>query len=156
MICADNGEIAEITITGAYINYFWHELNDSAQDVAIDSAGVYNFTVYNKFNCFSTGYATITEASPPQVYLPTIFTPGAQTNNLMTVKGINFDQYDLKIFSRWGEIIFQTNDINDYWDGVWLNEPMPVGVYNWTVRYTGNSEEYYGPYFQKGIITIKR
>lgn len=156
LICADNGETADIAIEGSYTKCYWHELNDSSQTVGIDSAGIYNFSVFNKFNCPNQGVATITEACPPQLHLPTIFTPGAETNNWMIVKGMNVDQYDLKIFNRWGEIIFHTNDTDDYWDGNWRDEEMPIGVYNWSVRYTGNSVEYYGPYFVKGVITIKR
>ena len=40
----------------------------------------------------------------------------------MNIKGMNFGQYDLKIFSHWGEITFQTYEINDYWYEIWLNE----------------------------------
>lgn len=156
VICVDKGDLAEIEISGNYMKYYWAELDDSSKVVGIDSVGVYNFMVFNEYNCVKSGQATVTEACPPEIYVPTIFTPGGSENQLMIVAGINVNEYDLKIFNRWGEIIFQTNDMNEFWDGSYRNEEFPAGVYNWSIRYTGNTEEYYGPYLKKGIITLVR
>ena len=36
------------------------------------------------------------------------------------------------IFDRWGEVIWETHDVNSGWDGTYKGEPVPLGVYTWT------------------------
>ena len=41
----------------------------------------------------------------------------------------------MKIFNRWGEIIWETNDSKSTWDGTYNNLKCPDGVYTWVVRF---------------------
>jgi gliding motility-associated-like protein len=41
----------------------------------------------------------------------------------------------MKIFNRWGEIVFTTNDASIGWDGIYLGEPSPKGVYPYVITY---------------------
>ncbi len=43
-------------------------------------------------------------------------------------------EYQLQIFSRWGELMFQSNDIQKGWDGYYKNKLCPQGVYIWRVK----------------------
>lgn len=154
VICVQFGETADVEITGDYLKYYWVELNDSSKIANIDSGGVYNFLVLNEYNCTQTGVANVIEACPPKIHYPTIMNPNDPNNNRMVIYGENIETFDLKIFNRWGEVIYHTNDIEDWWDAKYRDELMNEGVYNWTINYTGNIEQYYGPYFIKGIITV--
>jgi gliding motility-associated-like protein len=60
------------------------------------------------------------------------------------------------IFNRWGEIIFESRSPDHHWDGIYRDEPMPVGVYAWIITYEGDSEEYRGPYKLEGSVTVVR
>ncbi len=42
------------------------------------------------------------------------------------------------------------------WDGTYREEPMPVGVYEWTIIYEGDTQKYQGPYTKKGSVTLVR
>ena len=57
-----------------------------------------------------------------------------------------FDPYafSLKIFNRWGEIIFETKDPKVGWDGTYLGSIVPQGVYTWTLQMKdkGSDEKY--------------
>jgi gliding motility-associated-like protein len=44
--------------------------------------------------------------------------------------------YDFSIFNRWGQLIYQTKDPMDAWDGKYLGKFVQTGAYNWTVNYT--------------------
>ncbi|MFN6947248.1 MAG: gliding motility-associated C-terminal domain-containing protein, partial [Cytophagaceae bacterium] len=66
-----------------------------------------------------------------------------------------FKNFEITIFSRWGEIIFYSNDRNNLWDGTYRGEPMPLGVYPYIITYEGE-EEYKGPYKLEGSITVIR
>ena len=50
----------------------------------------------------------------------------------------NIIEYDLKIFNRYGEMIFQTNDIEEAWDCTYKGERVLQGVYTWSVEYRHN------------------
>lgn len=43
-------------------------------------------------------------------------------------------EYQLQIFSRWGELLFQSNDVKKGWDGYYRDKLCPQGVYIWRVR----------------------
>jgi gliding motility-associated-like protein len=41
----------------------------------------------------------------------------------------------MRIFDRWGELIFESKDINQGWNGTYNGENSPDGVYVWKIRY---------------------
>ena len=47
-------------------------------------------------------------------------------------KGVQ--EYKLQIFNRWGELIFQSEDVNIGWDGYYRGELCKQDVYVWKVR----------------------
>lgn len=44
--------------------------------------------------------------------------------------------YDLAIFNRWGEQVFQTDDVNDLWDGLNAQNNVVPGVYFWVAAWS--------------------
>jgi len=85
-------------------------------------------------------------------YAPSAFTPdGDGLNDLFSVKGIGFntDEFQCYIFSRWGEVIFHSDDINFSWDGTVKDSKniAPEGVYTWAVfvkDFNGEMKKYFG------------
>lgn len=70
------------------------------------------------------------------IYVPSAFSPdGDGINDVFTVKGINIKEVDIKIFDRWGELIFHTNELSQGWDGTYRNRAAPFGVYEIQVNY---------------------
>jgi PKD repeat protein len=61
--------------------------------------------------------------------------------------------YQLKIFSRLGILVFETNDINIGWDGYFKGQLSKAGVYIWKVRGTFRNGE---PFIKTGDVTILR
>lgn len=69
--------------------------------------------------------------------LPTGFTPnGDGTNDIVAIiKYLNIDELlDFSIYDRWGERVYQTNDIRGEWDGTFKGEPLPISTYTWTIE----------------------
>ena len=83
--------------------------------------------------------------------IPTIFTPNGDDFNEqfdipMLPIGNCFGQFDkVTIFSRWGDTVFESDQIDFIWDG--LN--VPNGVYYWVVTYTNGASF-------KGFVTVFR
>lgn len=72
------------------------------------------------------------------LFYPTAFTPdgvGPVQNETFTVFGQYIVKMELKIFDRWGSMIFFT-DTNKVWDGSQSGRPMPEGTYVWIANLT--------------------
>ena len=70
-------------------------------------------------------------------YIPNSFIPSSiiGDNTVFKGYGTGVKEYELKVFSRWGALIFETNNIDDYWDGTYQDSGnnCPVGIYTYTV-----------------------
>ena len=63
---------------------------------------------------------------------PTAFTPNNDGENEIVyayVKGIDLNTFSFKIFNRWGEIVFETNDPNIGWDGTNDGKQLEMDTY---------------------------
>ena len=68
------------------------------------------------------------------LFLPNSFTPnGDGLNDTFTPKGfgISEEAYAFLIFNRWGEVVFETNNVLEGWDGTFKGELLTSGVYAW-------------------------
>lgn len=71
------------------------------------------------------------------LYAPNTFTPdGDEFNQTWRVYIEGVDEYDfeLQIFNRWGEMIWESHDVNAAWDGTYNGVPVAVGSYTWLIR----------------------
>jgi gliding motility-associated-like protein len=133
--------------TGQGINqWFWSFGNGEANNVqnpsyAYDEGGEYTVTlvVTDSNGCVDTTFKNINIALPPVV--PSGFTPnGDGENDIFLIRGGPFNDVDFRVYNSWGELIFQSFDAAEGWDGTFNNQPSPVGVYTWTfsVQMTNN------------------
>ncbi len=77
-------------------------------------------------------------------YVPTAFSPnGDGKNDIFRPKGVNVLTYNLKIFNRWGNLIFESNNMSEGWDGTYKGADAPEGVYIFVIRgsITANSQQ---------------
>ena len=51
-----------------------------------------------------------------------------------------FTDFEIKVYSRWGEVIFASNDINKKWDGMYKGVKVQPGAYPYVITY---GSEYY-------------
>jgi gliding motility-associated-like protein len=98
------------------------------------SKGKYMITLITESNggCMDT-LQKLVEIKPVfTIYIPNAFTPnGDNTNDFFTAKGDEITEFTMMIFNRWGEMIFQTDDIHKGWDGTAKNSTSVAqdGVY---------------------------
>lgn len=73
----------------------------------------------------------------PFVYIPNTFTPdGDEYNNEFRPILGNIREFEMLIFDRWGEIVYQMTSLEDYWDGTYNKLPCQDGTYVWKLKYT--------------------
>jgi len=109
--------------------------------VYTDGVGQYVVTlvVFNEAGCSDTAKQLVVIKEDVVVYVPNSFTPnndGANDVFLPVItSGVVESQYQLLIFNRWGEVIFQTDDIYAGWDGTFNGTIVQDGVYIWQMEY---------------------
>ncbi|MCW3125000.1 MAG: hypothetical protein JWO03_658 [Bacteroidetes bacterium] len=86
--------------------------------------------------------------------MPNAFTPnGDGVNDIFLGSGKGVRSYDLKIFNRWGEIVFESDQLSIGWDGYYRGALQPPGVYVYEVNVSllNNKTHLY-----KGSVTLIR
>ena len=82
------------------------------------------------FNNFSTTPFALSSEVISTVYVPNVFSPnGDGFNDILMVRGKAVAEMQFIIYDRWGEKVFETNDINSGWDGTYKGEPMNLAVF---------------------------
>ena len=77
-----------------------------------------------------TKFAWVKVVEKPALYVPNLFSPNDDgVNDFFKIEGSGFKQVDLKIFNRWGEKVFETDNANIGWDGYFSGEKAEPGVY---------------------------
>ena len=78
----------------------------------------------NEFSCSDTTSKTISVFPDLIYYIPNAITPnGDGLNDVFNVVGLGYaDMYNLKIYNRWGELLFESNKISEGWDGRFMGE----------------------------------
>ncbi|MDP1727528.1 MAG: PKD domain-containing protein [Bacteroidota bacterium] len=90
---------------------------------------------------------------------PRLFAPNAITingdalNEGFKLRGVFIKSYQLRIWDRWGTLLFETTDINEAWDGTYQGQPMPSGVFVFEAFGYGKKGKYKSV---KGNVTILR
>jgi gliding motility-associated-like protein len=89
---------------------------------------------------------------PHHIYIPSAFTVNG-LNPIFKVEGVflDFTQFGFQIIDRWGNSMFNTNDINEGWDGTSKGNAAPQGLYVYSVSYRDAKGAYY---FKTGTVTL--
>ncbi|MBT7826882.1 MAG: T9SS type B sorting domain-containing protein [Bacteroidetes bacterium] len=62
-------------------------------------------------------------------------------NDIFTVFTINITDFNLQIFNSWGEKLFESQDINQGWDGSFKGKNCMLGTYYYHITAKGANEE---------------
>lgn len=114
--------------------------NSIAQNSVADK---YRITAYQNENNQVVSVSNEVEIIPvAALYIPNAFTPnGDGLNDTFGGVGEGITDYNIQIFDRWGNLLFESNDINKQWDGSYKNELSPSGVYVFKVSAKGQGKD---------------
>lgn len=112
--------------------------------------------VEDNLNCFDTVVHTIKTVPTCRVAVPTAFTPNNDGTNdfLYPLNGYKTADLTFRVYARNGQLVFETRNWLDKWDGTINGSPAPVGTYAWVLEYTDT--EFGNRVFQKGVSTLLR
>ena len=129
----------QLVITpGVFSSYSWQDL--SVQDhFVVTQAGLYTVTVAN--SCGTATDRVRIDYKTCEPYFPNAFTPNRDGKNdvfRILYDGV-LDNYDLKIFNRYGSLIFHSRQAPKGWDGTWKGQPADPGNYVWIASFLQNN-----------------
>ena len=90
------------------------------------------------------------------VFVPDAFTPdnaGPNDNNTFRPHVVDHKTYYMGVYNRWGEKMYETNDLNKGWDGNFLGNPAQQGVYIYRIIVTSQDDKEFG---YNGTFTLLR
>lgn len=96
-------------------------------------------TVTSEHGCVDETSRIIQVKDQLLYFVPNTFTPdGDEYNNIflpIMTAGIDFSDFHIAIYNRWGETVFESHDINTGWDGTYNGELVLQGVYTWKMDF---------------------
>jgi len=128
----------DISTGGPIVSWYWN-FGDGEGDNSQNTYHNYGedgdyqviLTVTDAYGCQDTVAVKLSLSLLP--VLPTGFTPnGDGENDEFIIRGGPFATVDFKIYNSWGQLIFESNDVDKGWDGTYKGEMSPIGVYTWT------------------------
>lgn len=114
-------------------------------------------TAVNQFGCENDICKTIQVIGQLTLLVPSAFTPnGDGVNDLFVpvISGHNAQSYKLRIFNRWGNEIYTTEELNNGWDGTYKGAQSPEGIYTWKI--VAKSRFGVERIIQTGMVTLLR
>lgn len=122
--------------------------------------GTYTVTLITyipgSLNCYDTIAAqTISLGTAGSLFIPNTFTPNNDgKNDIFRVRGPSYNKFYFAVYNRWGELIWETNNVNDGWDGTFKGTQSDAGVFGWYLKAAcGDGKE---EFFRKGNVTLIR
>ncbi len=142
-ICSFSGETLLLsTFETEVSDYYWYNVENpsillsTTAECEVIQSGTYKVRFVNALGCETTNTFNVRELCEPNIFLPDIFTPnGDALNDEFRIFGQHFNSFQIKIFNRWGEVVFFSGDPQFAWDGNYNQNPVPSGVYIYELQY---------------------
>jgi gliding motility-associated-like protein len=134
-------------------NYMWNttppQNNDTATAIGVGSYIVY---VTDNSGCVDSLQAIVPECPNDSIYYPNVFTPnGDGKNDNFFIYNEGYNQMQVDIYNRWGELLYSYTTVNGFWDGTYKGKRCSDGTYYWVM----NAEKYTGEkVLKKGYLHL--
>jgi gliding motility-associated-like protein len=134
------------------VNYYWTPVADSFSCtdcrrpfVTVNQNQVVYATAINQWGCEASDSVVlkVVTCAPESVFVPNTFTPNNDDlNDRLYVRGIGLAALEFfRVFDRWGRLVFETNNINEGWDGTVNGKLADVATYVYHLKATCSSNE---------------
>lgn len=164
--CPNEPVLVTNTSVGRQLRYQWDFGNgDRSTDVSPrpiyatpfrETPFTITLNITDSFNCTAQARKRIIVYPSCYIDVPNAFTPNNDGKNdrfhvLNAVKAVDFQ---LLVYNRWGQVVFQSRNWKEGWDGRINGIEQPTGVYVWYARYTDRDTG--TPVLRKGTMVLIR
>lgn len=130
--------------------YFWDSEgsldNNSIKNpvTTVVSSNWFSVTVMDDNGCIARDSIFIGLSETSTLYVPNSFTPGSDGfNDVFRVKYTNIAEFHILVFDRWGEVIFESKDVNFGWNASYKGKIVQDGIYVYKISALGNDQKAY-------------
>jgi gliding motility-associated-like protein len=109
----------------------------------IKKAGTYSLTVTDPYGCTSTSSVSVSAKQCTHgIFFPNAFSPNFDGHNDLFRPNVlgELTKYQLQIFNRWGQKVFESEDYMKGWEGNMSDMMQVSGVYAWICHYQFEGE----------------
>lgn len=154
-----------------FVSYEWFKdgvsIGETSQTITVAEAGLYTVELINIFQCPSSDKTLVEVECDPKIVAPTAFRPASDieggsglANREFGILTFFIDDagFQVFIFNRWGEMVFQSNDRQFRWNGGYNNVGplLPAGTYSYVVRYKSSYRPQDGVREKRGGVVLVR
>jgi gliding motility-associated-like protein len=148
-----------------YSSYNWYpssmvedSMNATTTTAIIEETTDFIVIAKNNKGCIATDTVRVTvqdlRCGQENIFIPSAFTPnGDGKNDIWKIRTNVSTSFSVKIYNRWGEMVFESNDIEQGWDGNFHGKKSESGSYAYYLTVNCENQE---QYFSKGNITLIR
>lgn len=134
------GGPVRLTLNSAFASYNWNNGAANTPSWLVTQPGIYTVSVITQDGCTGQdSVRVIDKGCVQQLYVPIAFTPnGDSKNDLFRPIAVGIlDELDFRVYDRWGQLIYRTNDINGGWNGQYIDQKKTfhTNVFVWYVQY---------------------
>jgi gliding motility-associated-like protein len=136
-------------LTSGGVSYQW-TFGDGNSSTMVHPNNTYNYPdtyivtliATNVLGCKDTLSRPIKISQEHYIYVPNAFTPdGNKFNNVFYATTVNIKELNVKIFNRWGETLYESNEVRFIWDGTYNGVIVKDDVYVYKIKYVTNEGE---------------
>ncbi|MDO8970036.1 MAG: gliding motility-associated C-terminal domain-containing protein, partial [Saprospiraceae bacterium] len=151
-LVVSKGESVVIETPDDYITYEWTPFDSNVlscgdcpdPEASPDTSTLFMLVVEDENGCRDTAQYRIFVCDEDQIDIPNAFTPnGDGANDFFRVvphEGAEVIRF-LRVYSRWGQLVYEGSGTNAQWDGSIGNQPAPSDVYVWVLDYVCGGNE---------------
>jgi large repetitive protein len=153
---------------GAFSKYSWSEktkgsLGNTSRVFTARDPGTYIVDLTNSFGCTNTDQTEVLNECIPTVVGPNAFRPANAVNSInkdfFVYSFFITDNFEVAIFNRWGEIVYESKDRYFKWNGGYggnSGQPLPGGTYSYVIRYQSSFRPQEGVKEKRGGVVLLR
>jgi gliding motility-associated-like protein len=158
VLCEGDQGKAQIIANGATgLRYLWLNRNDTTRAITVTRAGQYQVVVTDPQGCTALGTSLALNKCEPRMNVPEAFTPNNDgVNDLLQVFSSYVIDYELRVYNRWGEVIFVANNPEQKWDGTYKGYLYPPMLYPYVIVYKSESFPERGKLVKRGSVLLIR
>lgn len=154
-----NNSVVHLSASGAAF-YTWSPASlfsnpsNTEQEISLSSSLPITLAGWNVAGCPSFDTIFIQYENSKNIFMPNAFSPnGDGVNDVFRIpSGFSFDLELFEIYNRYGERVFETDQLTHGWDGQFHNEPQNVNTYYWFIKGKSPCENI----FMKGDVLLMR
>lgn len=148
---------------GIFNTYEWRLLPDDAiistdQVLNVSTEGTYEVTIYNGFTC-TVDRVEVVQDCRPTIVAPNAFTPGdgnGINDEFFVYPNDYVDAFQILIYTRWGELVYTSNNQDFRWNGIYKGKLLPPGTYAYILKFSSSLAPDLGTIEQYGSVTLIR